>query len=197
MQYQNNNIILKEGYNSIAIVLAFSILLSIFISDLLANIGFLLTLILLFIYRNPNRNSFASSSDIISPIDGIISAIDITDRKYKIYIDVNLCNTHLLRAPISSKYKVKSKLNGLNLNSSTYKAKLLNTQAVLKFDNIKVKLISGICNRDIILNENSKVKVGQEIGIFLNGLVVVEIPKEKKLKISISDKVYSGITPLV
>ncbi|MCK5294976.1 MAG: hypothetical protein KAJ49_10005 [Arcobacteraceae bacterium] len=197
MHNQNNQIILKEGFNSIAIVFVVSLFLLIFVSDFLGNLGFLITFVLLFIYRNPSRNSYITHNDIISPVDGRVSAIDITHNKYKIYIDVSLCDTHILRAPISSKFKVKSKINGLNLNSSTFKAKILNTQAVLKFDDIKVKLVSGVCNSDIILYKYNKVKVSQDIGLFLNGVVIVEIPREKELKISINDKVYSGITPLV
>lgn len=194
---QNNQIILKEGLIPIVITLGVSLFLKIFISDFLGNIGFIFTLALIYIYRNPNRESYHTKNNILAPIDGKISAIDITENNYKIYIDVNLCDTHLLRAPVAGKYKIKNFIHGLNLNSSTYKAKILNTQAILKFDNIKVRLISGMCNPNITLyKDNIKVAMAQSIGLFLHGTVIVEIPKDKQLQINLNDKVYAGITQL-
>jgi len=196
MNNQNNQIILKEGFNPIIISLTLSLFLTIFVSNFLGNIGFIITLALLFIYRNPSRQTINNENMILAPIDGKISAIDISKNKYKIYINVNLCNTHVLRAPIKSKYKIKNFTNGLNLKSSSYKAKLLNTQASIKFDDIKIKLISGICNSNIILNESQKVEATQSIGVFLNGLVIMELPRTKELKIDLNDKVYAGLTQI-
>ena len=192
----NNQPILKEGFSPIIITLMISLFFSIFISNFLGNVGFIITILFIFIYRNPSRQTMNNKNMILAPIDGKISAIDITKNKYKIYIDVNLCNTHVLRAPIKSKFKIKSFTNGLNLKSSSYKAKLLNTQATLKFDDIKIKLISGICNSNIILYKNDKVEATQDVGIFLNGLVIVELPKTNNLKISLNDKIYAGLTQI-
>ena len=196
MNNQNNQLILKEGFKPVVIVLLISLFLNIFISDTLGNIGFVLTLALIFIYRNPSRTTVNNKEMILAPIDGTISAIDISKNKYKIYINVNLCNTHLLRAPIKSKFKTKSFKNGLNLKSTSYKAKLLNTQAVIKFDDIKVKLISGICNSDIILYENAKVEATQEVGVFLNGLVILELPRSCNINVNLNEKVYAGLTQI-
>jgi len=196
MNNQNNQLILKEGFIPVVIALAISLFLNLFISDFFGNIGFIVTLALIFIYRNPSRQTMNNKGMVLAPIDGRVSAIDITKNKYKVYIDVNLCNTHVLRAPIKSKYKLKSFINGLNLKSSSYKAKLLNTQAVIKFDDIKIKLISGICNSNIILNENDKVEATQNIGVFLNGLVIMELPRNSELKIALNDKVYAGLTQI-
>ncbi|HIP12122.1 MAG TPA: hypothetical protein EYG73_05315 [Arcobacter sp.] len=196
MSNQNNQLILKEGFVPVVIALAISLFLNIVISDALGNIGFVVTLALIFIYRNPSRATTNNKDMILAPIDGKISAIDISKNKYKIYIDVNLCDTHVLRAPIKSKFKTKSFKNGLNLKSTSYKARLLNTQAVIKFDDIKVKLISGICNSDIVLYENEKVEATQSIGVFLNGLVIVELPRSCNIKVELNDKVYAGLTQI-
>ena len=196
MNNQNNQLILKEGFKPVVVVLLISIFLNIFISDTFGNIGFIITLALIFIYRNPSRTTVNNKGMILAPIDGTISAIDISKNKYKIYIDVNLCNTHVLRAPIKSKFKTKSLKNGLNLKSTSYKARLLNTQAVIKFDDIKVKLISGICNNDIILYENEKVEATQEVGVFLHGLVILELPRSCSINVNLNEKVYAGLTQI-
>ena len=196
MNNQNNQLILKEGFKPVVVVLLISIFLNIFISDTFGNIGFIITLALIFIYRNPSRTTVNNKGMILAPIDGKISAIDISKNKYKIYINVNLCNTHVLRAPIKSKFKTKSLKNGLNLKSTSYKARLLNTQAVIKFDDIKVKLISGICNNDIILYENEKVEATQEVGVFLHGLVILELPRSCSINVNLNEKVYAGLTQI-
>jgi phosphatidylserine decarboxylase len=190
----NNNIILQEGYKSILITLGLSVLASLFICDLLAVIGYIITFILLFAYRNPNINFYnKNDKNILAPIDGKISAIDYSKNKYKIYIDVSLCNTHVLRAPKTAPFKIKSFVNGINLCSNTYKAKLLNTRATLKFDDVKVKLLSGMCNPEITLYDTlGKVESTQAIGVFLHGSVLVEIPKEYELKVNLNDKVKAG-----
>jgi len=195
MTNQNNEYILKEGYNIILTSLLVSFIVDIFISDGLANIFYLLVFLLLFIYRNPSRvNYLAKDDDILAPIDGKVIAIDKSKNKQKIYIDVSLCNSHVLRTPINSKYKLKSLKNGLNLNSNTFKAKKLNAQAILKFDDIKIKLISGIYNSKLNFKDSQHLNAGENIGIFLQGLIIIEIPNNYKLNININDNIYSKST---
>jgi hypothetical protein len=83
----NNNIILQEGYKSILIALTLSVLASLFICDTLAIIGYIITFVLLFAYRNPNINFYnKDEKNILAPIDGKITAIDYSKNKYKVYI---------------------------------------------------------------------------------------------------------------
>ena len=191
---QDDNIILSQGYKYILTTLGLSLFFSIFICDILAYIGYVITLFLLYVYRNPNINFYNQhSKNILAPIDGKISSIDISKNKYKIYIDVSLCDVHILRAPKDATFKIKSFINGVNLCSSTYKANLLNTRATLKFDDIKLKLISGRYNLDIALYKwFKKVKATQAVGVFLQGSVIVEIPKKYDLKINLNEKVKAG-----
>lgn len=190
----NNNFILKEGYKYILIALGLSVLTSLFICDTLAIFGYIITFILLYAYRNPNINFYnQDTKNIFAPIDGRISAIDYSKNKYKIYIDVGLFDAHILRAPKSSTFKIKAFTHGINLCSDTYKAKLLNTNATLKFDDIKIKLLSGICNPEIVLYDTLKeVKTTQAVGVFLQGNILIEIPRKYKLKINLNDKVKAG-----
>jgi len=189
-----NNIILKQGHSIIITTLVVSILLNIFISETLANMGYILIAILLFVYRNPSRENFLQSeNNVLSPIDGTIIAID----KNKIFIDVSLCNSHTLRAPINSKYTLKYIKNGLNLNHFSLKAKDLNSQAILTFNDITVKLISGICNTKLsFINSDDNISSGDELGLFLHGLVVVENTKKCDILVELNQKVYSNETVL-
>ena len=194
---QNNFIVLKQGLNKILITLLISVFFHLFISDMLAYIGYFMTFICIFIYRNPMRNNFSKDvSKIFSPIDGKIVAIDKTKNKQKIVIDVSMCNTHLVTAPKSANMIMKNYKNGLNLNHNTYKAKKLNNQTTLKFNDIKVKFISGICNPKINFINSIEVELGDEIGVFMQGLVIVELPLTYNIEVSLNEKVYSNKTLL-
>jgi len=194
---KNNFLILSQGYNLILSVLVLSVISDLFISNTLSCIGYTLVLILAFIYRNPSRNNFTNEkNNFYSPIDGKIVAIDKSKNKQRIFINVNMCNTHLVTAPKNSTMTIHKIKNGLNLSSNTYKARKLNNQITLKFDNIKVKFISGFCNSNINFKNQITLKLGDEIGIFLEGLVIIELPLNTNINVSLNDKIYSNKTLL-
>ncbi len=187
--------ILEEGYKPIAITFIVALVIKFFISDFLGNVGILLTLFMVFIYRNPFRGIFYGENNILAPIDGVIQAIDYVDGKQRIYCDLNLCNVHVLRAPSDGKFNIKSFYNGLNLNADSYKAKSLNERAVIEFDNFNLELLSGVCNNKILIDENkTEAKQGERIGLFFNGLVIIETKKALNLSVKIGDKIRAGQT---
>lgn len=191
---QNNNVdlIMPQGYRSIAIAFFVSIISFVFICDTLGTIALLLGLFFLYAYRNPILGFIAKDEgNIYAPIQGKISSIDLLKEKYKIYIDVNLCDAHILRAPKSGKFTIKKFIHGLNLCHNTYKAKQFNTRASIKIDDIKMKLLVGLCNKELSFINESGVKVESNdiLGIFFHGVVCVEIPKDKyDLEVSVGDK---------
>jgi len=189
---KKNKLILPEGYKAITITFVIAIALMIFISDCLAYIGFVIGLVLIFIYRDSSRHIFKNTSSVLAPIDGTVSAIDHENGKYKIYCKVGLCDNHILRAPIDADVKVKKYRRGLNLNPNSYKASLYNEQTVLKFSDIKIKLVSGLCNHKMKRVKECNVSQGDQISVFLDGLVVITVPENYDLIIKIGDKLTSG-----
>lgn len=189
-----NKIILEEGYKPVIIALVLSIVVDLLISDALGDIGLLITLFILFVYRNPSRHIFENSSSVLAPVDGVVTAIDNIDGKQKIYVKVNLCNIHVVRAPLSGEYKIKNTQNGLNLNPNSYKANLLNEQSTLKFKNeqLSIKFLSGICNGKIDFKNSSTVSQGEELGLFLDGNVIITVKNENNLLIKMGDKLKAG-----
>ena len=188
-----NNFINPQGVKPISISIISALFLSIFISSTLGNIGFIITAFLVYIYRDTNSHIvFHNKNNILSPVDGKIFAIDNIDGKQKIYIKVSLCNGHNIKAPQDSEYKVKNYKCGLNLNPNSYKGNLLNEQVSFKFDNLKFKLISGICNSKIHFTPSSKISQGDSMGLFLQGNVVVTVKKEHQLEVEIGQKLVAG-----
>lgn len=189
---KENSFILKEGYKKIAIVFTIAIFLLLFISDCLGYIGLSVGLFMMFVYRNSSRHIFNNTQSVLAPIDGVITAIDNVNGKYKIHCKVNLCNNHVLRAPCDAEVKVKKFKHGLNLNPNTYKASLYNEQIVLKFNDVKVKLVSGLCNTRIKKVIERKVTQGEKLAVFLDGTVIITVQDDKDLLVQLGDKLTSG-----
>lgn len=187
-----NNLILKEGYKNIAIVFLLAIFLNLFISDCLGTIAMVLGICLLYIYRGSNRHIFNNTQSVLAPIDSRVIAIDKVNGKFKIYCKVGLLDNHILRAPIDADLKVKKYRHGLNLNADSYKASLYNEQIVLKFDDIKMKIISGLCNSKITRIQETQVFQGDKITVLLDGMVVITVPETSELLIDIGDKLTAG-----
>ena len=193
---KKNKLILEEGYKKVIITFLVSIALLLFISDCLGYLGITLSIALLYIYRAGYRHVFKNTQSVLAPIDSTITAIDETNGKYKIYCKVGLGNNHLFRAPIDAEVKVKKYKRGLNLNPHTYKASLYNEQIVLKFEDLKIKLISGLFNHKMKRIKESNVEQGDKVSVFLEGLVIISIPKNNKILVKIGDKLTSGQTIL-
>jgi len=197
----NSNIILKEGYKPIFILVIISFILNIFISDFLGTIAIILTLITIYAYRNPARHIFENTQSVLSPIDARVVAIDRVDDDIKIYCKINIFDTHIIRSPFEGELKVKGFKHGLNLNPNTPKAQLLNEQLKLKFlskdgdSNLKLKLISGFFNPSISKIDEKDVSQGDKVATFLDGLAVITI-KQNDLLININDKLKAGQTIL-
>ena len=124
------------------------------------------------------------------------SKIPEKDGKKFVYIDVSLCNVHLLRSPIDANLQVKDHIKGLNLPSFKYKAKKLNERMTLDFGKLKVNLLSGFFNGSMKFKDITSLSKGERIGILLNGLVVIELSNDEKLFVKIGDKVKAGETIL-
>jgi len=193
---KKNKLILEEGYKKVVMTFLISIALLLFISDFLGYIGLTLSIIILYIYRAGYRHIFKNTQSVLAPIDSTITAIDEKNGKYKIYCKVGLSDNHLFRAPIDSEMIVKKYRRGLNLNPHTYKASLYNEQIVLKFNDLKIKLISGLFNHKMKRIKEGNIEQGDKVSVFLDGLVIITIPKNNKLLVKIDDKLISGQTVL-
>ena len=188
----NNSIILNSGYKYIAITFVIAIILTILDLDTLGAIAFIITLVIGFAYSNPNRDILKDEDSILSPIDGVVTAIDKVGGKQKIYCKINLCDTPTVRAPIDSTLKIKKYQNGLNLNPNSYKAKLLNEQVTFLFNSLKLTLISDICNPKIEYTKQTNVSQGDRVAVFVDGLAILTLDKDIKSSVNIGDKLISG-----
>lgn len=188
-----SNFIAKEGLKYIYSAFAVTIFFYLFICNTLAIISFLVTIFLVYIYRN-NLITKSSTDSLVSVIDGKIFAMDKTEDTTSIYIEVGVCDSHILVAPKDANYKKISERHGLNLSQFSYKAKELNNKKIISFDDIIVELIAGRCNINHDFIANGEVKQYQKIGMFLNGTVKMVVPNSYKLNLKLSQKIKAGET---
>ena len=189
---KNSGIILTQGYKYIIAIFIVAIITSLLDLEIISTILYIITIFALFIFRNPNRVIFKNENAILSPIDGRVSAIDIVDGNKVIYCKVSPCDTHIVRSPSDTAIEIKNKRNGLNLNPNSFKANILNEQMTFVFTNMKLKLISGICNPRIEYTEDANALQGEQIAIFIDGLAVITIDNNIELDVNIGDKLTAG-----
>ena len=189
---KNSGIILTQGYKYIIAIFIVAIITSLLDLEIISTILYIITIFALFIFRNPNRVIFKNENAILSPIDCTVSAIDIVDGDKVIYCKVSPCDTHIVRSPSDTVIEIKNKRNGLNLNPNSFKANILNEQMTFVFTNMKLKLISGICNPRIEYTEDTNALQGEQIAIFIDGLAVITIDNNIELDVNIGDKLTAG-----
>ncbi len=190
-----NKLLLQEGQKQVLYAAIFTIVTFLFICNFLGWIALFVTIALAYIYRNKNKPSVIVS-DVVSPCSGKVTAIDITNDKKIIYIDVSLCDMHILRAPISASFKISENRKGLNLDSDSFRATKLNQRVTLDFDNIEISLLSGRCNLKTSILEEQELLKGDKLGVFTAGKIKVTLDKNNVIKVKIGQKIQAGVTPL-
>ena len=162
-----DSIIAKEGHKKIIVAFIAFVFFVLIECGLLTFISFVVIAALVYIYRYKyiDFNSI-KDEDFVSPISGTVSAIDVKDLKKSIYIDVSLCDSHILRSLDSGEAKVTAR-RGLNLLLGTFKAKELNEQVNVEFTNSSMKLFSSMCNPEIELSKTTDFKKGEKISTFI------------------------------
>lgn len=187
-----NKLVAKEGYKSIGSFFILAIVFSIVKCEFLAFVFFALTLWFIFIYRNKKLKKDYDISDILSPISGKVSSIDKKDDKTYIYIAVSLFDNHILRAPKNGNFTITHQ-KGVHTLLDSLKARKLNEKATIKYSDMKIQLISSMFSSNLNFCSNEAL-MGDKIGIFLHGQVVIEIDNSKQLLVTLDKKVLAGKT---
>ena len=172
---------------------------------------FLLTLFVVWFFRNPERTIPDNPLQLISPADGkVIRIEEVTSEEYsgrsflKISIFMNVFNVHVNRIPCSGEVFAIRYKPGKFLSANLDKASALNERntVMIRTDDgreILTVQIAGLIARRIVcwLKEGIKVKKGERFGLIRFGSrVEVFLPLGSTLLVKIGDKVRAGETPI-
>lgn len=191
-----NKFLLQEGLKPLIILSMLTLFFYFIECGFLSFLFLMLTLFVGYVFRNSSRYIHENSKSVLSPIDGKVIAIDTINGKTKIYCKVSLCGDHTVRAPFTSSINIKKFQHGVNLHPNSEKAKLLNEQIVVKFDDLKIRFISGLCNITLQKPEAQSYQQGDSVFTFVDGMVVITIKNTNKLLLTVGEKLLSGQTIL-
>jgi phosphatidylserine decarboxylase len=168
-----------------------------------AFVSLVLTLFVLFFFRDPDRAIPEGKGIVVSPADGKVIVIkDIYEPTYlkqevtQISIFLSVFNVHVNRAPIGGAVEVVKYNPGKFHVASVDKASLDNEQTAMLIasgkDKVLVKQIAGLIARRIICyaRPGDTIKTGERYGLIRFGSRVdLFLPRTAEIKVKLGDRV--------
>jgi phosphatidylserine decarboxylase len=163
--------------------------------------------LVLYFFRDPDRNIIRESGTFYSPGDGVISDIAIKGFDGKEYLRIGIFlsvfDVHVQRAPITGQVSFVEHNQGKNHPAFDPAASIENDQIVMgihsEFGLVIVKQIAGILARKCVnyAKKDDLINMGQRYGLIKFGSrVELYLPKEVKVLCEVGEKTYGGITAL-
>lgn len=211
MIFNRQSIIIPEGLPFIGVFAVITIILAALNFRTMALVSLLITVFVLFFFRNPERFTPDGPGLVISPADGEIIKIeqvhlnDLVQGEFlKISIFMNVFNVHVNRIPYSGTVKRIRYSPGRFISANLDKASALNeNNAVIittdKGQDILTVQIAGLIARRIVcwLKEGMTVRRGERFGLIRFGSRLdVYLPPLICTKVKIGDMVRAGETVL-
>jgi phosphatidylserine decarboxylase len=168
-----------------------------------AVVSLLLTLFVLYFFRDPERTVPQDAGAVVSPADGkVIVVKDIFEPTYlkqevkQISIFLSVFNVHVNRSPISGTVETVKYNPGKFHVASVDKASLDNEQTAMVISDGKhkvlVKQIAGLIARRILCyaEPGVAIRTGERYGLIRFGSRVdIFLPKDADLKVKVGDRV--------
>jgi phosphatidylserine decarboxylase len=166
-------------------------------------VSLVLTLFVLFFFRDPDRAVPEGKGRVVSPADGKVIVIkDIYEPEYlrqevkQISIFLSVFNVHVNRAPIGGTIEVVKYNPGKFHVASVDKASLDNEQTAMVIasgkDKILVKQIAGLIARRIVCyaRPGDTIKTGERYGLIRFGSRVdIFLPKTAEITVKLGDRI--------
>ncbi len=195
--------IASEGWPFIIPLAIVTVLLFAFGWKNTAYVSLLLTLFVLFFFRDPERTVPMGNDAVVSPADGRVIVIkDIFEPTYlkqdvkQISIFLSVFNVHVNRAPIGGMVELVKYNPGKFHVASVDKASLDNEQTAMVIVSgsrkILVKQIAGLIARRIVCyaKPGDAVKAGERYGLIRFGSRVdIFLPKDSDIKVKMGDRI--------
>ncbi|MFA5322765.1 MAG: phosphatidylserine decarboxylase family protein [Smithella sp.] len=209
---KHDSVIAPEGYPFIV----FSLIVTAFVAFLGGNcwlISFfvLLTIFIVWFFRNPERYFEEEEKILIAPADGKVIKIEnvdisgtISGRFKKISIFMNVFNVHVNRAPYAGKIEDINYHKGKFFSANLDKASEDNerNEILIRTEDGRIiwtVQIAGLIARRIVcwVNPGMNIRKGERFGLICFGSRVdVYLPEDSRISVQLNDKVQAGQTTL-
>ena len=209
----NNRLpVAREGIPFIALGLFLTILFTLLGLDILACLAGLLTLFIIFFFRDPARRSQVSDKAVLAPADGTILRIQkfendenlLGEPTIKISVFMSVFNVHVNRIPIMGKIEEIVYHSGNFFSAHLDKASDKNEKNLITLQTkdgreIVFIQIAGLIARRIVcwIKEGDHVTTGQRFGLIRFGSRLdIYLPEDTRVTVQPKDKVKAGETVL-
>lgn len=175
---------------------------------LTALLPFILTLFMLYFFRDPERTIPEGGNILLSPADGKVILIQkvhedkhIKDNAIEVSIFMSPLNVHVNRAPYDGVVESVVHTHGKFLSAFKHEASLQNENIAMvmntKYGKILVRQVAGFLARRAVcrVKIGDSLKKGQRYGIIkFSSRLDVYLPKDVDIKVKVGDKVKAGET---
>lgn len=183
-----------------------------FLSDVLGMMGLILTGWCVYFFRDPERVIPERDGILISPTDGVVSAITSAppppelgmgdDPLVRISIFLNVFNVHVPRAPIAGTIERLVYVPGLFLNAADSRASEMNERQLILLEDkegtqVAISLLAGLVARRIVcdLTEEATVARGDRMGIIRFGSRAdIWVPSSMVVRAEVGQLMIAGET---
>jgi phosphatidylserine decarboxylase len=199
-----------EGFPFIAVAGFVTLIFALLSWKFFAIITLILTLFIIYFFRNPERVTPEKENAVVAPADGVIIYLGQSVEEHlntemtKISIFMSVFNVHVNRSPISGQVIESFYTQGKFLDVRDERATFENERAGLVLENprgtrITVVQVAGLIARRIVcyLKKGDNVKCGERYGLIRFGSRLdVYLPRDAELQVKIGDKTVAGETIL-
>jgi phosphatidylserine decarboxylase len=209
---ENKLPVAKEGIPFILIGCLITLFLIIFTFYWLSTLSAILTIFVIYFFRDPDRTSSETESAVLTPADGKVCQIKkineqdnpLGENALKISVFMSIFNVHVNRIPMSGKIKNIEYKAGNFFSANLDKASEQNESNTLIVESnigrkIAVVQIAGLIARRIAcwVKTDDVVKRGQRFGLIRFGSRLdVYLPIDFHLSVDLGQSVKSGETIL-
>lgn len=201
--YNNLLPIMREAFKPLSIAVAGFLVASILGSEILEFLFFISFVLIVYMYRNPERltPSFQEAS-IVSPVDGVINALEeIEDAEYGYMLEIQsgYFDVGVLRFPFTGRVLSSDLQRGARLSSRFSLSAKLNENTTLIFEDKesnRLKLVHTLKQSfedlHIDLDASAEITQGRRYGFMLYGVTKIYLPRNFRMGLKIGDEVRAS-----
>jgi phosphatidylserine decarboxylase len=201
----------KEGMRFILSLAALSLILWVARYPTLAGFFTLLTLFVVYFFRDPERSIPPGEKAILSPADGRVIQVQpcleerfLKGRAIKVSVFMSLFNVHVNRNPLTGQIVDSSYSPGKFIRADLHQASTANEQNALLVETadgarLLVVQIAGLIARRIVcwVKKGDRIVRGQRFGLIQFGSRLdIYLPENTNLRVHIGQKALAGQTVL-
>lgn len=197
----------KDGIPTIVFLVLVTAAFS-FVAVVPAAVMAVLTALVVWFYRDPERSVPEGEGLFTSPADGRV--VEISDAEHpftgpalKVGIFMNVFSVHVNRAPCMGRVDYLEYVPGKKIAAFAPKASEVNERNLVGISTphgpVLMIQIAGLLARRIVcrLRRGEVLEAGQRYGMIrLGSRVDIYLPREVRLMAKLGDKVYAGVSPL-